>query len=327
MPLQKEEEPQLTKQETGLEEEGRGKQTPAVTRRETYQGPAEKQTPQQGGGSSAPPPTRQRHRGARSLLLLPSRGCPGPVPSPSCPFPPFSPRRSPPLGLDSPAAGPADAERGCCPLPPAEEPGAPEPQGLLLSMAGAEAGEAPGGLCSINGRPGGRGAALGGWGWGARRALAEPAGAQAHGPRRGAAGAAQRGLGLLHGDIFSALRSNRGKAAGGRAGSEGLRASRAGGKSHGGSPAGPCPAARRRPQPRCSAPPRPRPRLGRRRCPVMATRRPQLRPHPDGAGPRGARRDLGAARDAGTWRRRAAARGVLGNVGEGSWGETGEKMG
>lgn len=127
------------------------------------------------------------------------------------------------MGLDSPAAGPAEAERGGCALPAAEEPGAPGPQGPLLSMAGAEEGGAPGGLCSINGRPGGRAAALGG---GARRALEEPAGAQAHGPRGGPAGAAQRGLGLLHGDIFSALRSNRGKAAEGRAGPAGLRATK-----------------------------------------------------------------------------------------------------
>lgn len=107
-------------------------------------------------------------------------------------------------------------------------------------MAGAEEGGAPGGLCSINGRPGGRAAALGG---GAQRALEEPAGAQAHGPRGGPAGAAQRGLGLLHGDIFSALRLNRGKAAEGRAGPAGLRATTE--RAAGGAPRGPAlPAAR-----------------------------------------------------------------------------------
>lgn len=151
-----------------------------------------------------------------------------------------------------------------------------------MSMAGA-AGVAPGGLCSINGRPG-RAAALGG---GARRALAEPAGAQAHGPRGRPAGAAQRGLGLLHGDIFSLLRSNRGRP---REAGPGLRGSGRGGeKSCSRSPAGPGAAAARgvgtTPAPTgCSAPHRPR--LGRR-CPVMATSRPQQWPDPDGAGPGG----------------------------------------
>lgn len=141
---------------------------------------------------------------------------------------------------------------------------------------------APGGLCSINGRPG-RAAALGG---GARRALAEPARAQAHGPRGRPAGAAQRGLGLglLHGDIFSLLRSNRGRP---REAGPGLRGSGRGGeKSWSRSPAGPgAPAARgvgTTPAPTgCSAPHRPR--LGRR-CPVMATSRPQHWPDPDAAG-------------------------------------------
>lgn len=162
--------------------------------------------------------------------------CP-PAPAPCAPRAEH-PQLLPPLGLDSPAAGPAEAERGCCPLLPAEGPGAPEPQGLLLSMAGA-AGAAPGGLCSINGRPG-RAAALGG---GERRALAEPAGAQAHGPRGRPAGAAQRGLGLLHGDIFSLLRSNRGRP---REAGPGLRGSGRGReKSCSRSPAGPGAAAAR----------------------------------------------------------------------------------
>lgn len=142
---------------------------------------------------------------------------------------------------------------------------------------------APGGLCSINGRPG-RAAALG---EGARRALAEPAGAQAHGPRGRPAGAAQRGLGLLHGDIFSLLRSNRGRP---REAGPGLRGSGRGGeKSCSRSPAGPGAAAARgvgtTPAPTgCSAPHRPR--LGRR-CPVMATSRPQQWPDPDAARPGG----------------------------------------
>lgn len=134
-------------------------------------------------------------------------------------------RLLPLLGLDSPPAGPAEAERGgCCPLLlPEEAEELLEP--LFLSMSEAVAAVL-GELCGIKGGLGGDGG----------RSGAGAAGTQAHGVqgRRGSAAAAVLGL---HGDIFPCflpqLLKMEGEAAGGAVGPRGGGDRRGGGGGRG----------------------------------------------------------------------------------------------
>lgn len=205
-------------------------------------------------------------------------------------------RPLPPLGLDSPAAGPAELERGCGPLLPAaaEEQEAavalqPGPEGLVLSMAAERAGAVAAAATGTAGeelrsRQGRRGGAAAGGGQAAAEAQAQ----EAHGP----AGRARRRrrLGHPHGDIFLTASSDQGRE---RRASGGAESGREGGRAAGGSRSG----GARRTEPRRA---RPTWRGGRGSAaaqgnppraasaqpsspqrspgPVMATNRPQHRP-------------------------------------------------